>query len=258
MSEKKKEFAARSRREDEVLNRTLLWIGGAAVLLLFLLFINRYFLHYRASELSLVLALNRYILPGITILGLVGVAVGGLLVKRALSAGRSAKWFAVLALFCAGLALCSLAARLFHAAGVQFMCAAIPAIAVLALVYYLFQREFFLIALAAGVGIAALWVIRRAGTAHIMFLYGALMGALAVLLALALICRRLQAAQGLWKGKRLLAKHAAYPMIYATCVVMAVLLLIAAVVGSGIAYYLMFPAVGWLIIMAVYFTVKLM
>ena len=28
--------------------------------------------------------------------------------------------------------------------------------------------------------------------------------------------------------------------------------------GTGMAYYLLFPAVGWVIIMAVYFTVKLM
>lgn len=255
MSEKKKDLAAQSRREDELLNRTLLWIGGAAILMLFLLLINRYYIHYRVSELSLAVALNSYILPAVTVVGAVLCVFG---IWKARKGGVGAKWFAALALFCVGLALCAGLAWRFNETGVKFMCAAIPAAAVLALVYYLFQREFFLIALAGGVSIAALWVIRRAGTGHTGMLYVALVAALAVLVVLAFAARKLQGNGGMWKEKRVLGKNAAYPMIYVTCAVMAVLLLAAAVAGSGAAYYLLFPAVGWLIIMAVYFTVKLM
>lgn len=258
MSEKKKDLTAQSRREDEVLNRTLLWIGGAAILILFLLFVNRYFIHYRVSEISLAAALNNYILPAVAVIALVGCIAGILLAKKAAQANKGMKWFVALALLCGGLVLCAFAAWKLHEAGVQFMCAAIPAVAVLALVYYLFQREFFLIAVAGGISIAALWTIRRAGTGHAAVMYGALVVALALLIALALISRKLQAAGGLWNEKRILSKNAAYLMIYATCAVMAVLLLAAAVAGSSVAYYLMFPAVGWLIVMAVYFTVKLM
>ena len=131
-------------------------------------------------------------------------------------------------------------------------------VAVLALVYYLLQREFFLIALAGGIGLAALWVIRRADGGNTAIVYAALVGALVLLIALALFCRKLQSAGGLWKEKRILSKNAAYPMVYASCGIMAVLLLAAAIAGSSVAYYLLFPCVGWLIVMAVYFTVKLM
>ena len=46
-------------------------------------------------------------------------------------------------------------------------------------------------------------------------------------------------------------------MVYITCIVIAALLVIALFVGK-LAFYLMFPAVAWLVVMAVYFTVKLM
>jgi len=258
MSEKKKDLAAQNRHEDEMLNRTLLWIGGAAILILFLLFLNRYYLHYRVSEIALASALHNYVVPAVTFLALAGCVAGILLVKKAEAGSARAKWSAALAVFCLGLALCAGTAWKLKEAGVQFMCGAVPAVAVLALVYYLFQREFFLIALGSGIGIAALWTIRRAGTAHTVVLYGVLVVALALLIALALLSRKVQAAGGLWKDKQVLSKNAAYTMIYVTCVVMAVLLLAAALAGPSLAYYLMFPAVGWVIIMAVYFTVKLM
>lgn len=255
MSEKKKDLAAQSRHEDEMLNRTLLWIGGAALLILFLLFLNRYYIHYRGGEVAFAYALHKRIVPAITFLALAGCVIGALLFKKAKS---GAKWYAVLSVFCLGLALCAGTAWKLKATGVQFMCGAIPAAAVLALVYYLFQREFFLIAVGSGVGIAGLWAIRRAGTANTVALYGTLVVALVLLVVLALFGRKLQAADGVWKGKQVLAKTAAYSLIYITCVVMAVLLVAAALAGSTVAYYLMFPAVAWVIIMAVYFTVKLM
>lgn len=255
MSEKKKDLAAQSRREDEMLNRTLLWIGGAAILILFLLLVNRYYIHYRVSEIYLAVALNSYILPAIAVCGLV-VCVASLLLAR--KGGARAKWLTALALLCGGLALCAAVSRYFHETGVRFMCAAIPAAAVLALVYYLFQREFFLIALSSAGAIAALWIIRRAGTGHTALRYGILAAALVLLAALAFAVRKLQAAGGMWKQKRVLSKNTAYGMLYLTCAVLAVLLIAAVVAGPSAAYYLLFPAVAWLVIMTVYFTVKLM
>lgn len=251
MSEKKKDIAAQNKREDEMLNRTLLWICGAAVLLLFLLFINRYGFHYRVSEISLAVVIVRYLIPAVTVAALCGCAAGIALFKKA-----PTKWRGVLAIFCGGLAACGGAAFLFQGTGVEFMCAVVPAMAILALVYYLFQREFFLIALVSGIGIADLWIIRRAAGSHPAILYGSLVASLALIAALAFFAHKLQAASGKWQDRQLLSKNAAYTMLYVTCALMAVLLLAAVVVGY--AYYLLFPAVGWLIIMAVYFTVKLM
>lgn len=258
MSDKKKDLSAQSRREDEVLNRALLWIGGAAVMILLLLLTNRYYVRYRVSEVAIAAALNRFLLPGVIVAGLALCAVGVLLALRRRGQGQSGKWPVTLALFCGALAVTAGVVWRFHSAGVQVMCAVIPSAAVLALVYYLFQREFFAIAVLTGVGIAGLWLIRRAGGAHTALLYAYLLLAAVLLVAAALLTRKLQTAGGLWKDRRVLSKKAAYPMLYATCAVVALLLIAALVSGAGAAYYLMFPAVGWLVVMAVYFTVKLM
>lgn len=258
MSDKKKDLSAQSRREDEVLNRALLWIGGAAVMILLLLLTNRYYIRYRTSEVAIAAALARVILPAVSVVGLAACVVGILLARGRFKKGQSMKWPVTLAVFCGTLAVTAGVVWRFQGTGVQVMCAVIPSAAVLALVYYLFQREFFAIAVLTGTGIAGLWLIRRAGGAHTVILYGYLVLAAVLLVAAVLLTHKLQAAGGLWNGKRILAKNAAYTMIYVTCAVVAVLLLAALVAGTGAAYYLMFPAVGWLVVMAVYFTVKLM
>ena len=258
MSDKKKDLSAQSRREDEVLNRALLWIGGAAVMILLLLLTNRYYVRYRVSEVEIAAALARFVLPAVTVAGLAACAAGILLALSARKKQQSMKWPVALAAFCGTLAVTAGVVWRFHGTGVQVMCAVIPSVAVLALVYYLFQREFFAIAVLTGVGIAGLWLIRRAGGVHTALLFVYLAAAAVLLVAAVLLARRLQAAGGLWNGKRILSKNAAYSMIYVTCTVVALLLVAALIAGAGVAYYLMFPAVGWLVIMAVYFTVKLM
>lgn len=257
MSNKKKDLAAQSRREDEVLNRTLLWMGGAAVMILVLLLTNRYYVNYRTNEVEIALALFKT-LPILAGAFVVFCAAAVLAAYKAHKTGKAMKWFVFLSAFCGTLALALAVVWRFQGTGVQVMCAAIPAVAVLALVYYLFQREFFLIAVLTGAGIAGLWLIRRAHGGHPVILYGYLLAVAILLVGVALLARKVQAAQGMWNGKRILPKTAAYPAIYATCAVVAVLLIAALAAGTGVAYYLMFPAVGWLVVMAVYFTVKLM
>ena len=58
----------------------------------------------------------------------------------------------------------------------------VPAWAALALVYYLYQREFFLSALVSGVGVLGLWFVRHAGASSFYTI-----GAVAVILVLAVM-----------------------------------------------------------------------
>lgn len=258
MSDKKKDLAAQSRREDEVLNRTLLWMGGAAILVLLLLLVNRYYVNYRTNEIDLMVLLQDTLLPIFTLVSAALCAVGAGLGLAARKKGKTAKWWVTLAIFFGALAVSLLLVWRFHRIGVQAACALVPATAVLALVYYLFQREFFLISLLSAVGIAGLWMVRQAGENHRTLLYAYLVFTAVVLVAAALFTRKVQQAGGLWKEKRLLSKNAAYSMVYVTCALVAVLLIAAVVAGAGVAYYLLFPAIGWLVVMAVFFTVKLM
>ena len=257
MSNKKKDVSAQSRREDEVLNRTLLWISGAAVMLLVLLLTNRYYVNYRTTEVKIAYALLK-VLPILAGAFAVFCAAGILAAWKSHKAGKPMKWFVAAAAFCGTLALSLAVIWRFQGTGVQVMCALIPAAAVLALVYYLFQREFFLIAVLTGAGIAGLWLIRRANGGHPVILYSYLLAVAVLLVGTAVLSRKVQAANGMWNEKRILPKNAAYPAVYATCGVVAILLIAALAAGTSTAYFLMFPAVGWLVVMAVYFTVKLM
>jgi len=161
-----------------------------------------------------------------------------------------------MSIFFSTLGVMLLVVRNFRELGVQVMCAVLPAAAILALVYYLFQREFFIITLASVLGMLGLWMFRKLG-AQSVALYAVLVAVAVVLVVIALFTRQVQNGEGMWKNKRVLAKNAAYHMVYITCVVIAALLVIALFAGS-LAFYLMFPAVAWLVVMAVYFTVKLM
>ncbi len=258
MSSKKDKQIAQSRHEDEVLNRALLWIGGAAILIAFILFLNRYYVHYRTTEVMFAAAIAKA-LPIVVILGLVGCVAGAFLAHKAKLAKKSMKWLVALSVLCFGLAVCAGLAWRFSGTGTQFLCAVILATAVLALVYYLYQHEFFVISLSAAVGIVGLWLVRRAaGTSYTSILYGYLVLAAAFLLVVALGARKLQENGGEWKGRRLFHKKAAYPLVYLTCGIVAALLVAAVLLGASVAYYLIFVAVAWLVVMAVYFTVKLM
>ena len=48
----KKQREARRHQEDMALNRALLWVGGAIVLEVLLLLVNRYYINFRVTEVD--------------------------------------------------------------------------------------------------------------------------------------------------------------------------------------------------------------
>lgn len=143
----------------------------------------------------------------------------------------------------------------------------VPAAAVLAMVYYLYQRDFFVCTLVSAGGILSMMLYRRIVFLHpfriqcgFALAFVCLAGAVA---ALILLQRK-----GGWltlrgKKRQILPKDANYVLMYATCAVNAVLLAItlsqmnAVACGANLVYYLLFALVAWLIILAVYYTVRL-
>lgn len=136
----------------------------------------------------------------------------------------------------------------------------VPVAAVLALVYYLFQRDFFCITLISAGGILSLQLYRRMFLSHPFRLHCGFVLAFLLLAAAIVVLILLQ------RGKRpfplgidkLVPTEANFPLLYITCALNAVLLALALILGGVAAYYLLFVLVGWLFIMAVYYTVKLM
>lgn len=183
---------AKRQQEDAILNRILIWFGGAVVAEAVLLLLNR-------------------LLPGIAL----------------------THWLTIL----------------------------VPVVAVLALVYYLFQRDFFFITLISAGGILSLQLYRRMFLAHpfrIQCGYVLAFILLAAALAAFIILQRNAGVLPGQKPIRILPKDANYSLLYAACALNAVLLALTLILGGIAAYYLLFVLVGWLFVMAVYYTVKLM
>ena len=255
--------AARSHKEDVVLNRVLVWFGAAVVAELLLLLLNRYYINRttRPGEIEFAAALY-HAFP--IIIGVTAAATVVCLVWTVLrfQKGKGYLLPSVLAWICGALLVISTVTYLFNAAGVSFLCGLVPAAAVMALVYYLYQREFFVITVLSAIGIVGLWLIRRAAGGHQVVVYAYLVVGAVVIIAVALACRAMQKSDGVLTlgGKKLpvFNRGASYGMVYLTCAVVAVAVAVGLALGTGAAYYLMIALVGWLFVMAVYYTVKLM
>ena len=133
----------------------------------------------------------------------------------------------------------------------------VPAWAALALVYYLYQREFFLAALVSGAGVLGLWFVRHAGAAS---LYTIVAVAAIVLLAAAMFWMKSHQGRLIVKEgiKRVLPSDAGYGLMFASCVVSLAAIAAAVVLGGAVSYYLLFAMVAWLFALLVYYTVKMM
>ena len=251
----KQKQAARNQKEDLVLNRTLIWFGGAVVVEFLLLLLNRYYINYNVSGITLMGNIHKALPAALAVVCAVWLYTGVKKKRSGLIPGLLTGVFGALALGC-------LAAFRFKGPGIQLMCTLVPAAAVLALVYYLYQREFFAITVLSALGLIGLWIFRKAGGGHAVVVYGYLAVVAVILVAAVLLARRLQQAEGtLKRGEkriRVLSHGANYALFYVSCAVVAAALAAALLLGAAAAYYLMFALVAWIFVLAVYFTVKLM
>lgn len=254
---------ARNHKEDVILNRVLIWFGAAVVVELVLLLLNRYYINFTTApgEIQFAGALLKAwpAIIGVTAAGTVICllwsvlwAKGG---KRILLPG------ALTGVFLAGLVISVVTYR-FYETGVQFLCGVVPAAAVLALVYYLYQHEFFTVTVLSALGLLGLWLFRRMAVGHQIVVYAYFVVLAVILVATVVLCRSASANGGAislgGKKLQLFQRSTSYGMIYLTCAIVAVAVAAALALGTGAAYYLIFALVAWIFIMAVYYTVKLM
>ena len=146
---------------------------------------------------------------------------------------------------------------------IKLLYVVLPVLAVYYLVYHSYAREFFLIAVDTGVGVALMWLVHRAiDSATYAWMSYAALGAAVVLTVVQLVCvatLRGKSGKTAGKGKKagMQFSRNAYTMLTVTPVLMAVL--VAAVLFAP-TYMLiaMGVAAAYLFITAVYYTVKLM
>ncbi len=251
------EREARRHQEDRALNKALIWVGVAIVLEFLLVLVNRYYINYNTSTESInrVLAIQAA-LVGLRWVSLVALVVCVVWMLVQLSKNGNAVLPGVLAIAAGGLLLCSHVILNFRDTGLRMMFWMVPAWAALALVYYLYQREFFFSALISGLGLLGLWFVRHASP---LGLYTILVVVVLVLLTLGLfLLKKKNGLFQLGKGKaRLLPAEANYSLIFLSFVVSLVVIALAAFVGGSMAYYLLYAMVAWLFALLVYYTVKM-
>lgn len=252
------EREARRRQEDRDLNRALIWVGAAIVLEFLLVLVNRYYINFRTTAESVNLALA--ISAGLTVLQWVSLAaVVACVVWAVLRLNKGEKAGLQLTLIAGAgiLLICSVVILHFRDAGVRMLFWLVPAWAALALVYYLYQREFFLAALVSGAGVLGLWFVRHAGAVS---LYTIAAIAAIVLLAAAMFWMKAHQGRLIVKEgiKRVLPSDAGYGLMFASCVVSLAAIAAAIALGGAVSYYLLFAMVAWLFALLVYYTVKMM
>ena len=253
----RKQREERRRQEDIALQRGLLWVAGAIVLEALLMAVNRYYINYYLTDWEIGLAgminglLNflRFAAPVAT-----GAALGCALWR--LKSGKRFGLALVVSLAMGAVSVCVHVIVKFQGPGLSMLFWLVVAWAVLALVYYIYQREFFVAAAACGMSVLALWFVRydRNGLAESILV----LAAIAVVTAAVVWMKK---SGGTLPGKqaiRFLPEDTNYAVALATCAASLAAPIAALLLGGTAAYYLIFVMVAWLFALFVYYTVKLM
>ncbi len=248
--------AQRQSEDDKVFNRMLLWLAGAVVveLLLFLLqkaYVDIIFDAMVASALS---AFFRVF----SIAG--AVIVAGCLAWAVVNyrGNKPVTLPVIIAAAAAVVWVISLLSYFLYAEGVRILMLLPAAAAVLIIIFFLYQRPFFLNAMLTGGGLLVLWLHRQYYMNHPTFITACVVGGVVLLALAAALAFQLRKTDGKLFGIRVMPVESNYTMTWITCIVVAVSMIAALLMGTTAAYYLLFVLVGWLFAQAVFFTVKMM
>ena len=236
---KKEQQAQRAKQEDVVLNKVLWWIVGAVVLEVLLLLLNKVYANYTVEQIELAKSL-RDVFSVLMIALPICFVVLLIWAVAARKSGKFTRLSSVLAGVMLALAVCAVVIRVFDESGIRLLYVAVPAVAVLALIYYLYQREFFFAAVLSALGLLGVKVVPY----H--FGFPAIAYGYAVVLGVALVGAVVE----------VLPKSANYALLYVTCGVVAAVVIAALLLGGLAVLYGVL--VAWLLILAVYYTVRLM
>ena len=257
MAKQPKKRAEKLRKEQEAMNHVLNVFFVGIVAEFYLLTMHKRLTGTAAQMVGAAKMLQ--------VLGWIGavLAVAGvvlMLVKKAdPKLRKGGLWAAGAGAF---LALSSVVMYGIYPRGGQVLCAAVPVLAVLALVYYLFQREFFVSSVILGGTMFTLWVLGRGlGTAN--WNTKVIAGAVVVLVGLAVLfalTRKVEKSEGKWTGKKEIAVFAPacnYKALYAVYAAAAVLIALALILPATV-FYTMWLSGILLFVLAVYYATKLM
>ena len=245
------------REKDYVTNKLLLVFTLAFALLLLLMNIGR------------MMKSTATFMAAYTVVKVVAVASGVLaaagiimmILERTKKKDMSYRLFCgknvtVAALF---VAICATALSLvFSQSMLMLLYIFVPAVVVLYIIYYSYQREFFLIALSCIVGGIGIWLLGSdlVNTKDVFAMAGA--AALVALTAGFALCAQLGKGKITLFGREFapFKGDARYGIIYLTCLLV-LMLLAAAFLAPDLAMYFVFALIAYIVLTGVYYTVKL-
>lgn len=252
----KEQAQQRKREEDTVFNRMLLWLAGAVVLELLMLLLKRVFVDLSLGG-DVALALGSFF--GVfQIAGSPLTIVCALWLAFWLRADRNITLPAVCTGVFAILWVVSILCRQFYDLGVRVLLVLPAAAAVLILIYFLYQRTFFVSSVLVSGGAAALWLFRSYYADHPLRVTLCFAAGWVVLAVAAVLSWRLSKSGGMLGSLRVMPEDSMYAVLYITCGLTAAAMALGFLLGSAVAYYLIFALAAWLFGQAVFFTVKLM
>ena len=255
MTDKEKRQKRQS-AEDAVFNRLLLCMLGVIIAEAVVLLVKRFYIDVTGSDLALSIAIG--LENGFAVFNYVGFILTVLGIVWCVLNAKKNKPLR-LPLICTVVIGClwiiSMLAYHFYVTGVKMLVALPIVAAVLILIYFLYQRAFFVNAVLTGCGMAALWCLRQSqGTLiTVAFVIGWI-----GLIAIAAVVYMLKRKGGKVGKRQLVSDQKSYGVCWVTCAVVLFATLLGFILGAGLAYYLIYALIGWLFCLAVYFTVKLM
>ena len=141
----KKQREARRQQEDIALQRGLLWVVGAVVLEVLLVLLNRFYINYSLSEAGVNTFLALHEALKVARIAVPVAALAALLwTAWQLKRGKKYALPLIVTIALAALSICVHVAVKYRADGMSMLYWLVIAWAVLAMVFYIYQREFFL------------------------------------------------------------------------------------------------------------------
>jgi len=252
----------REQQELEILRRVLFWLGAAVLLETLVLLGNRFYFHYLTTEIYLAEKLM-HVLEVLQYVGLV-VALA-FLVWAFLGRKKDERAGICRIISAACFAAVSVCAFLFLQVGsscVSVLLVGIPAMACLIMIYYLYQREFFVSATLSGLAILGLWIFRSASVRYTTFYYIYMVVVICLAALVLALSLRLKKEEGVFQwGEHkiaLLKPNTSYKPVWATCALVVAVLALTPLLGAAFAYYAFLALIVWIFVMAVFFTSRLM
>ena len=247
------------RMEDRIFNRMLVWLAVAVAVEIFFIFVNRFYVHAKAGEIDAMVAWHKALLflffAGV-VLFMVFLAWG---IKSKNQGEDRILPFALSGGFLV-MGLGSLLVRMSHSSA-HLILGIVPGLAVLLIIFYLYQKEYFPCALVSALGILTLLSFRLSGAAGKKYLLSLAVTIVVTAVCLAVMLKlKKNGGRIVWKGEQreLLPSGANYLPYFITAALTVVVCLCPLALGPAAAYYGIWILGAWVFILAVYFTSKLM